>query len=67
MLSALPHAPGPNGPWGAPADVTGFLSAIGRRLGKPVLMDPEGDPGYPVPGFDVQADRVILPANPRFT
>ena len=44
----------------------GFLSAIGRRLGKPVLMDPEGDYGHPVLGFDVQADRVVLLADPRF-
>ncbi|WP_327700815.1 hypothetical protein [Streptomyces decoyicus] len=35
-----------------------FLRDIGRRLGKPVLMDPEGDYGHPVLGFDVEADRV---------
>ncbi|MET9087038.1 hypothetical protein ABZX77_35085 [Streptomyces sp. NPDC004237] len=40
-----------------------FLREIGRRLGKPVLMDPEGDYGHPVLGFDVQADRVVLLAN----
>ncbi|MFJ3803691.1 hypothetical protein ACIPSJ_46360 [Streptomyces sp. NPDC090088] len=40
-----------------------FLREIGRRLGKPVLMDPEGDYGHPVLGFDVEADRVVLLAN----
>lgn len=43
----------------------GFLRAIGRCLGKPVLMDPETDPGYPVLGFDVEADRVVLLADPQ--
>ncbi len=42
----------------------GFLREIGRRLGKPVLMDPEGDYGHPVLGFDVEADRVVLLAEP---
>ncbi|KIF72844.1 hypothetical protein QR77_00110 [Streptomyces sp. 150FB] len=42
----------------------GFLRAIGRRLGKPVLMDPETDEGHPVLGFDVEADRVVLLADP---
>ncbi|MFF2466301.1 MULTISPECIES: hypothetical protein [Streptomyces] len=42
----------------------GFLRAIGRRLGKPVLMDPEGDYGHPVLGFDVESDRVVLLAEP---
>lgn len=42
----------------------GFLREIGRRLGKPVLMDPEGDAGHPVLGFDVEADRVVLLAEP---
>lgn len=42
----------------------GFLRAIGRRLGKPVLMDPEGDGGHSVLGFDVEADRVVLLAEP---
>lgn len=38
----------------------GFLTAIGRRLGKPVLMDSEGGDGSrPVLGFDVAADRVV--------
>ncbi|MFI8943288.1 hypothetical protein [Streptomyces syringium] len=43
----------------------GFLREIGRRLGKPVLMDPEGDDGHPVLGFDVEADRVVLLADPQ--
>lgn len=42
----------------------GFLREIGRCLGKPVLMDPEGDYGHPVLGFDVGADRVVLLAEP---
>lgn len=42
----------------------GFLREVGRRLGKPVLMDPEGDSGHPVLGFDVGADRVVLLAEP---
>ncbi|WP_190094404.1 hypothetical protein [Streptomyces melanogenes] len=42
----------------------GFLGEIGRRLGKPVLMDPEGDSGHPVLGFDVEADQVVLLAEP---
>jgi hypothetical protein len=39
-----------------------FLKVIGRRLGKPVLMDAEGgDPrSHPVLGFRVEADRVVL-------
>nr|WP_181396687.1 hypothetical protein [Streptomyces sp. FT05W] len=43
----------------------GFLREIGRLLGKPVLMDPEGDHGQPVIGFDVEADRVVLLADPQ--
>ncbi|MGY0021282.1 hypothetical protein ACVHNB_20220 [Streptomyces sp. YJ-C3] len=42
-----------------------FLREIGRRLGKPVLMDPEGDDGHPVIGFDVEADRVVFLADPQ--
>lgn len=42
-----------------------FLTAIGRRLGKPVLMDNEGGDGTcPVLGFDIAADRVVLLAEP---
>ncbi|MEV6537206.1 hypothetical protein AB0M86_48045 [Streptomyces sp. NPDC051639] len=43
----------------------GFLREIGRRLGKPVLMDPEGGHGHPVLGFDVEVDRVVLLAEPQ--
>ncbi len=43
----------------------GFLQEIGRRLGKPVLMHPEGAHGRPVLGFDVDADRVVLLAESR--
>ncbi|MET8578091.1 hypothetical protein [Streptomyces sp. NPDC005012] len=42
-----------------------FVGQVGRLLGKPVLMDPEGDEGHPVIGFDVEADRVVLLANPQ--
>ncbi|MFC7326361.1 hypothetical protein [Marinactinospora rubrisoli] len=41
-----------------------FLRDIGRRLGRPVLMDPEGDHCRPVLGFDVAADRGVLLADP---
>ncbi|MER5756816.1 hypothetical protein [Streptomyces sp. NPDC002088] len=41
-----------------------FLREIGRRLGKPVLMDPDSDYGHPVLGFDIEADRVVLLAEP---
>ncbi|MGX1886807.1 hypothetical protein [Streptomyces sp. NPDC055287] len=41
-----------------------FLREIGRLLGKPVLMEPEGDCGHPVLGFEVEADRVVLMAEP---
>ncbi|WP_116215289.1 hypothetical protein [Streptomyces olivoreticuli] len=44
-----------------------LLRAIGRRLGKPVLLTPESDPLHPVLGFDVGADRVVLLADPQFT
>ena len=43
----------------------GFLTEIGRHLGKRVLMDSEGGDGScPVLGFDVVADRVVLMAEP---
>ncbi|MGW6623720.1 hypothetical protein ACWF99_21050 [Nocardia sp. NPDC055002] len=41
-----------------------FVCAIGRRLGKPVLMSAEGQYGYPLLGFDPAADRVVLLADP---
>ncbi|MGW3621421.1 hypothetical protein [Micromonospora arida] len=43
----------------------GFFALIGRRLDKPVLMASEGDYQHPVLGFDVDADRVVLLADPR--
>ncbi|MFJ3697251.1 hypothetical protein ACIPW9_24410 [Streptomyces sp. NPDC090052] len=45
----------------------GFLRAIGRATGKPVLFAPEIDSGHSVFGFDVEADRVVLLADPHFT
>ncbi|MER6563674.1 hypothetical protein ABT300_39340 [Streptomyces sp. NPDC001027] len=42
----------------------GFLGAIGRRLGRAVLMTREGDREKPVLGFDPGADRVVLLADP---
>lgn len=41
-----------------------FLATIGRRLGKAVLMSPEGDWEHPVLGFDPAADRLVLMAEP---
>jgi hypothetical protein len=38
----------------------GFLRAIGARLGKAVVMTPEGDVDHPVLGFDAETDRVVL-------
>ncbi|MEU4205109.1 hypothetical protein AB0B79_04240 [Streptomyces sp. NPDC039022] len=43
----------------------GFLREIGRWLRKPVPMDPAGDYGHPVLGFDVETDRVVLLADPQ--
>ncbi|MEU6711303.1 hypothetical protein ABZ897_07440 [Nonomuraea sp. NPDC046802] len=40
------------------------LRAIGRRLGKSVLMYPEGSGDRPDLGFDVEAGRVVLMADP---
>ncbi|MFG6200315.1 hypothetical protein [Nonomuraea sp. JJY05] len=42
-----------------------FLRAIGGRLGKPVVMTPEGGPEHPVLGFDVTTGRVVLMAELR--
>jgi hypothetical protein len=42
----------------------GFFREIGRRLGRPVLMDSEGCEGHPILGFDVEADRVVLLMEP---
>lgn len=42
-----------------------FLTLIGRRLGKPVVMYGEGGaPSHPLLGFDVEADRVVVLAEP---
>ncbi|MER6534125.1 hypothetical protein ABT215_09975 [Streptomyces sp900105755] len=45
----------------------GFLHAMGRRLSKPVLFAPETASAHPVLGFDVDADRVVLLAEPPFS
>jgi hypothetical protein len=42
-----------------------FLTTIGRRLGKPVLMAPEVDEEHPVLGFRPEADLMALLADPR--
>lgn len=36
-----------------------LIRLIGRTLGKPVLMSPEGDEDHPFLGFDVEADAVV--------
>ncbi|WP_156365873.1 hypothetical protein [Nocardiopsis sp. NRRL B-16309] len=41
-----------------------FVTAIGRRLGKPVLMHREGTRSPSVLGFDVRADRVVRMIEP---
>jgi hypothetical protein len=42
-----------------------LIRLIGRTLGKPVLMSPEGDEGHPFLGFDAEADAVVrLPTSP---
>jgi hypothetical protein len=42
-----------------------FLTTIGRRLGKPVLMDAEGGDGsHPVLGYGVETDQVVVMASP---
>ena len=40
-----------------------FLRAVGRRLGKPVILTPESSPDRPLIGYDVDADRVIAVAS----
>ena len=44
----------------------GFLRAIGRALGKPVLMTPEGalNAGCPFLAYRVESDRVVLLTDP---
>lgn len=41
-----------------------FLRTVGRRLGKPVVMLAEGDPGYPLIGYQAEADRIVTLAGP---
>jgi hypothetical protein len=42
-----------------------FLTTIGRRVGKPVLMDAEGGDGsHPVLGYRVETDQVVVMASP---
>lgn len=41
-----------------------FLRAIGRRLGKAVVMTPEGAAEVPALGYDREVDRVVLFAVP---
>lgn len=48
-------------------DLCRFLAAVGRRLGKPVVMTAEGDYGNAVFGFDPAADRVVLMADPQLS
>lgn len=45
----------------------GLLTEIGRALGKPVIMMPEGGSPPPVLGFDPAVDRVVALANPSFS
>jgi hypothetical protein len=44
-----------------------LLTAVGRRLRKPVVMTAEGDYGSPVLGFDPAVDRVVLITDPQLT
>ena len=41
-----------------------FLRTVGRRLGKPVTMTAEGDPGYPLIGYQVESGTVEMLAGP---
>jgi hypothetical protein len=41
-----------------------FLRTVGRRLGKAVVMTPEGSPNFPLIGYEVDADRVVVLAAP---
>jgi hypothetical protein len=44
-----------------PLDVLcAFMRAIGRRLGKPVVMTSEGADDVPVLGYDPEADQVVM-------
>jgi hypothetical protein len=37
-----------------------FMRTIGRRLGKPVVMTPEGSDTPPLIAYEVESDRVVL-------
>jgi hypothetical protein len=39
--------------------VCAFLRAVGRRLGKPMVLTPENGPAHPLIGYDPDADRVL--------
>lgn len=41
----------------------GFLRAVGRRLGRPMVLTPENGPHHPLIGYDVTTDRVITLAS----
>jgi len=42
-----------------------FLTTIGRRLRKPVLMDAEGgDNSHPALGYEIETDQVVVMASP---
>jgi hypothetical protein len=41
----------------------GFLRAVGRRLGKPVVLTPENLRDHPLIGYDIEADRVLAVAS----
>ncbi|PRY62357.1 hypothetical protein B0I28_101685 [Glycomyces artemisiae] len=44
-----------------------FLTAIGRKVNKPVLMDAEGGDGsHPVLGYEVERNQVVVFAHPVF-
>jgi hypothetical protein len=43
--------------------VCAFLRAVGRRLGKPMVLTPENAPDRPLIGYDVTADRVVRVAS----
>ncbi len=37
-----------------------FMRALGRRLGKPVVMTPEGSDAVPLIAYEVESDRVVF-------
>lgn len=40
-----------------------FLRILGKRLGRSVVMTPEGSSNYPLIGYDVDVDRVVMLAD----